>query len=111
MLGQSGCQTASGRRPLSSGRLFLSLHNPMATRATDNGSHSKAHRVIASMNREQVDFLDKIGKDAMFSSGLKLTRTQILAAMVNVLTRLNLNGDGIRTTEQFEQRIVDAITR
>ena len=68
-----------------------------------------AHRVIAALNREQVDYLDKIGKDAQFSSGVKLSRTQILAAMVNALKRLNLTGDGVTTVEQFEQRIVDAM--
>jgi hypothetical protein len=71
--------------------------------------NSHSHRVIASLNREQVDYLDKIGKDAQFSSGSKLSRTQILAAMVNALKRLNLTGDGVATAEQFEQRIVDAM--
>ena len=72
-------------------------------------SFSPAHRVIASLNREQVDYLDKIGKDAQFSSGIKLSRTQLLAAMVNALKRLNLTGEGIATAKQFEQRIVDAM--
>jgi len=72
-------------------------------------SNCYAHRVIASLNRAQVDYLDKLGKDAQFSSGVKLSRTQILAAMVNALKRLNLNGEGVTTAEQFEQRIVDAI--
>ena len=71
------------------------------------GVHS--HRVIASLNREQVDYLDKIGKDAQFSSGTKLSRTQILAAMVNAMKRLNLTGQGVTTAEQFEQRVVNAI--
>ena len=72
-------------------------------------NHSHAHRVIASLNREQVDYLDKLGKDAQFSSGIKLSRTQILAAMVNAMKRLSLTGEGVTTAEQFEQRIVDAI--
>jgi hypothetical protein len=71
--------------------------------------NTRAHRVIASLNREQVDFLDKIGKDAQFSSGIKLSRTQILSAMVNVLRRANLTGDGVRTLDQFEQRILEAL--
>ena len=75
----------------------------------DDLLNSHAHRVIASLNREQVDYIDKIGKDAQFSSGIKLSRTQILAAMVNALRRLNLTGDGVTTAEQFEQRIVDAM--
>ena len=74
-------------------------------------NHRRAHRVIASMNRDQVDFLDKVGKDALFSAGVKLSRTQILAAMVNVLKRVNLSGDGIKNAEEFEQRIVDAMGR
>jgi len=72
-------------------------------------TNSHAHRVITSLNREQVDYLDKIGKDAQFSSGIKLSRTQIIAAMVNALRRLNLTGEGIMTAEQFEQRIIDAM--
>lgn len=74
-------------------------------------NHIRAHRVIASLKRDQVDFLDKIGKDALFSAGVKLSRTQILAAMVNVLKRLNLTGEGIRSPEQFEQRIIDSVTK
>jgi hypothetical protein len=61
------------------------------------------------LNREQVDFLDRIGKDALFSCGVKLSRTHILAAMVNVLKRLHLTGEGVRTPEQFEQRVFDVI--
>ena len=78
-----------------------------ANQHDDNQRH--AHRVIASLNREQVDYLDQIGKDAQFSSGIKLSRTQILAAMVNALKWLNLTGEGITTAQQFEQHIVDAM--
>jgi hypothetical protein len=78
-----------------------------ADKANSNARH--AHRVIASLNREQVDYLDQLGKDAQFSSGNKLSRTQIIAALVNVLRRLKLTGEGIATPEQFEQRILDVI--
>ena len=79
-------------------------------RPPDGGNHRRlSHRVIASLNREQVDYLDQLGKDAQFSSGLKLSRTHIIAAMVNALRRLSLTGEGIATAEQFEQRIMEAI--
>ena len=81
----------------------------MSIRHDNQSAQSRAHRVIAALNREQVDYLDKLGKDALFSSGIKLSRTQILAAMVNVLKRLNLTGEGVTTAQQFEQRIVDAM--
>ena len=79
------------------------------TQPRDPSNHAPSHRVIASLNREQVDYLDRLGKDAQFSSGIKLSRTEILAAMVNALKRLNLTGEGITTADQFEQRIVDAM--
>ena len=78
---------------------------------TSSRPQVRAHRVIASLNREQVDILDKIGKDALFSSGVKLSRTEILSAMVNVLTRLNLTGEGIQGAGQFEQRVVDLVMK
>lgn len=79
----------------------------MQEHSQSNNAHSR--RVIASLTRKQIDYLDKIGKDAQFSSGLKLSRTQILAAMVNALRRLELTGEGVSSADQFEQRIVDAM--
>ena len=81
----------------------------MPTSSDHHTSNARAHRVIASLNREQIDFLDKIGKDALFSAGVKLSRTHILAAMVNVLKRFELDGEGIRSAEQFEQRIIETL--
>ena len=80
-------------------------------RNLSNNHRAFAHRVIASLNREQVDYLDKIGKDAQFSSGTKLSRTDILAAMVNAIKRLNVTGDGISTANAFEERIYEALAR
>ena len=68
----------------------------------------RTHRVIALLNREQVDFLDEIGKDALFSTGAKLSRTKIIYAMVNALRSLGLTGQGVRSKEELEQKIVKA---
>lgn len=64
------------------------------------------HRVIALLNREQVDFLDKLGKDALFTTGAKLSRTKIIYAMVNALRTLGISGNGVRSREELEQKIV-----
>ncbi len=66
------------------------------------------HRVIALLNREQVDFLDKIGKDALFSTGAKLSRTKIIYAMVNALRSLGITGNGVRSRAELEQKIIKA---
>ncbi|MBI2885270.1 MAG: hypothetical protein HYY15_03750 [Candidatus Omnitrophica bacterium] len=76
-----------------------------------NGPHLRAHRVIASLNREQVDALDKVGKDALFSAGVKLSRTHIISVLVNVLQRLHVSGNGVRTPDELEQRILGRVTK
>lgn len=40
----------------------------MDTKMTQEKSE-KTQRVIALLNREEIDFLDKLGKDTLFSSG------------------------------------------
>ncbi len=72
-------------------------------------NHERAHRVIAALNRDQLDFLDRLGKDALFSAGVKLSRTEILSAMVNVLRRLELTGEGLTSSHELEFRIVEAM--
>jgi len=66
-------------------------------------------RVIAFLDRSQVDYLDKIGKDALFSRGVKLSRAKIISCLVDILTELEINGEGILSLEQLKQRIKERI--
>ena len=76
------------------------------TNKPEKQDRPRTHRVIALLNREQVDFLDELGKDALFSTGAKLSRTKIIYAMVNALRSLGLTGQGVRSKEELEQKIV-----
>ena len=78
------------------------------TNRPEKDVHPKTHRVIALLIREQVDYLDELGKDALFSTGAKLSRTKIIFAMVNALRTLGITGQGVRSKEELEQKIVKA---
>jgi len=71
--------------------------------------HGIEHRVIALLGRDQVDFLDKISKDALFSTGSKLSRTKIISAMVDVLKDLHVSGRGVKTSDELERKILEAM--
>jgi hypothetical protein len=43
----------------------------------------KNQRVVTFLNRDEVDFLDKIGKDALFSTGLKVSRAKLISWLVD----------------------------
>ena len=70
-------------------------------------SRKRSHRVIALLSREQVDFLDQVGKDALFSTGRKLSRTKIISALVELIRSLDIDGRGIRDMEDLKEKIYE----
>ncbi|MFH1640800.1 MAG: hypothetical protein ABIA66_02420 [Candidatus Omnitrophota bacterium] len=66
-------------------------------------------RVVTFLNREEVDFLDKLGKDALFSTGAKLSRAKILSWLVDFAKKLNINGENIKSEKDFESRFAEIL--
>ncbi|MBL7084976.1 MAG: hypothetical protein ISS43_02570 [Candidatus Omnitrophica bacterium] len=74
-----------------------------------NNPNGNAHRVITFLTREELDFLDKIGKDALFSAGSKLSRSKIISAIVNVVRKLGIDGRGLSSKKELEEKIAKAM--
>jgi hypothetical protein len=66
-------------------------------------------RVVTFLNREEVDFLDKLGKDALFSTGSKLSRSKIIAWLVDFAKNLNITGNNIKSEKDFENKVIDVL--
>ncbi len=66
-------------------------------------------RVIVFLNRDQVDFLDKLGKDTLFSGKNKLPRTKILASLVDLLIDLDINGKEVSSLDDLQRKIKEKI--
>ena len=75
----------------------------------NNHNNNNAHRVITFLTREELDFIDKIGKDALFSAGSKLSRSKIISAIINVMRKVQIDGCGLNSKEELEARIIKAI--
>ncbi|OGX18774.1 MAG: hypothetical protein A3K83_02380 [Omnitrophica WOR_2 bacterium RBG_13_44_8b] len=71
----------------------------------------KEQRVVTFLNRREMDFLDKLGKDALFSTGLKLSRAKLIAWLVDFTKELRINGEGIKSEEDLRYRIKRALGR
>lgn len=69
----------------------------------------KNQRVVTFLNRQEVDFLDKLGKDALFSTGLKVSRAKLIAWLVDFMKELNLNGEGIKSERDFDNRVKEVL--
>jgi len=70
----------------------------------------KLHRVIATMNRAEIDYLDKIGKDSLFTMGVKLSRIKILRAMVEAMRELGINGKDIKNEADLKNEILKKVS-
>jgi hypothetical protein len=73
-------------------------------------SSKQMHRVVTFLDRDQVDYLDKLGKDALFSTGVKFPRTRIISALIDLLKKLNLSGEGLRSEQDLEERLVQKLS-
>lgn len=69
----------------------------------------KSQRVVTFLNRKEVDFLDSLGKDALFSTGLKLSRARLITWMVDFMKKLDISGKDIKSEKDFEDRILEVL--
>lgn len=66
----------------------------------------QVHRVVTFLDRQQVDYLDKLGKDALFSTGVKFPRTRVISALIDLLRKVNVSGEGLRSDQDLEERLL-----
>jgi hypothetical protein len=71
----------------------------------------RLHRVVAQLNRQEIDFLDKLGKDALFTTGSKLSRTCIIETLVDLMMELGIQGKGITSKEELKRHILAALEK
>jgi hypothetical protein len=74
-----------------------------------NHDDRKLQRVVAIMNRAEIDYLDKIGKDSLFTAGVKLSRVKILRAMVEAMKELGIDGKNIKSETDLKNEILKRI--
>jgi len=66
-----------------------------------------AHRVITMLGREEIDFLDKVGKDALFSTGHKLSYNEILRGLIDFAMEAGISGDNVDSPDALKTRLMD----
>jgi len=67
------------------------------------------HRVIAMLDRQELDFLDKLGKDALFSTGHKLSYNEILRGLVDFIRDIGISGDKVTSGEGLKEKILQRL--
>lgn len=81
----------------------------MKTPGGQSGQSKQLHRVVTFLDRNQVDYLDKLGKDALFSTGVKFPRTRVISALIDLLRKASVSGEGLRSDQDLEERLAQRL--
>jgi len=73
--------------------------------------HEMKLRIIALLNQSEVEFIEKLAMDSLFSTGSKLTRVEILSALVESAMKLGIRAEGIKTRDELVERILDGLRK
>ena len=64
---------------------------------------------VTFLTRDQIDYLDKLGKDSLFKYGRKLSRAKILSELVKVLMELGITTEEMMNGEGLYEAILKVI--
>jgi len=70
-----------------------------------------AHRVITMLGRQEIDFLDKMGKDALFSTGHKLSYNEILRGLIDFAMEAGISGDDIDSPGALKSKLKEHLDK
>jgi len=72
----------------------------------DQDKKIMTHRVITMLGRSEIDFLDKIGKDALFTTGHKLSYNEILRGLIDFAMEMRISGEKIDSAEDLKRMLL-----
>ena len=69
------------------------------------------HKVITMLGRPEMDFLDKLGKDALFTTGHKLSYNEILRSLIDFAMESGISGEKIDSTETLKKKLYEKVCK
>ena len=63
-------------------------------------------RISTFLKPKELEYLDKLSNKAKFTGGFKLSRTEILRALVKAMREMKVDVTGVKTEDQLKERIL-----
>jgi hypothetical protein len=73
------------------------------------GQEPLKHKVVTFLGREEMEFLDKLGKDALFSTGYKLSYNDILKGLVDLAMDSQMDAKNVHSEKELEEKMLQKI--
>ncbi len=78
-------------------------------RKNQNMQAPTTHRVITMLDRQEMEFMDKLGKDSLFSTGHKLSYNEILKGLIDTAMETGVSGERVGSLEAFKAGVLRQI--
>lgn len=65
------------------------------------------HKTAVYLTKEQLDHLDRMDRDCLFSTGHRLFVTGVVGMMLEILVRLQFSTVGISSSDKFYDRLLE----
>jgi hypothetical protein len=75
----------------------------------EKNKQNPTHKVVTFLERKEVEFLDKLKNDALFSTGHKLSYNDILKGLVDLAIDSHLSADNVHSVEELEKKMYEKI--
>ena len=74
-----------------------------------NNHKALKHKIVTFLSRQEMEFLDKLGKDALFSTGHNLTYNDILKGLVDLAMDNQVDAQNVHLEKELEERMLQKI--
>lgn len=78
---------------------------------TRNDKKELLSRVITFLTREELDYIDKLSKDSLFSTGTKIPRAKVMEAMVEACMKIGITGENVHSKEELINKLFNEIAK
>jgi len=69
------------------------------------------HKATIAISDEALDWFYRLRRRMKNNKGYKLPRSYIIRALINVLMKLDINVQAVRTEQDLEERILEAVKK
>jgi len=63
-------------------------------------------RICAILTQKEIEYLDKVRREARFSGGFKLSRAEIIRALIKAMMKIKIDVKGVKTEKQLKEKIL-----
>ena len=69
-----------------------------------------ARRIVALLNKEEIEYVNRLSVDSYFSTGKRLTKVDIIAALVDAAMQMEVTGIDVKDRQDLTKKILQAVT-